>query len=83
MYNHEFPECQHLANKDVSNMSQEDLNFIEIFKSGTELLGGHYQIPLPFRKDEVNLPNNRSVAENRFAYLRENFHEILNSKKIT
>ena len=29
MYNHEFTECQHLVNKDLANMSQEDLKFIE------------------------------------------------------
>ena len=36
-----------------------------------ELVGGHYQVPLPFRKDEVNLPNNRSQAEKRFACLKK------------
>ena len=66
MYNHEFTENEHLVNKDVSDISQEDLNFIEILKNGTRLVGGHCQIPLPFRKDEVNLLNNRSQAENRF-----------------
>ena len=71
MYNHEFTECQHLVNKDLANMSQEDLKFIEIHKNGTELVGGHYQVPLPFRKDEVNLPNNRSQAEKRFACLKK------------
>ena len=69
IYNHEFSECQHLVNKDVANMSQEDLKFIEIRKNGMELVGGHYQIPLPFRKDEINLPNNRSQAEKKFACL--------------
>ena len=51
-------------------MSQEDLKFIEIIKNGTELVGGHYQVPLPFRKDKINLPNNCSQAEKRFAGLR-------------
>ena len=69
MYNHEFSESQHLVNEDVANMSQEDLKFIEILKNGTELVGGHYQVPLPFRKDEINLPNNRSQAEKKFACL--------------
>ena len=58
IYNHEFSECLHLINKNVANMSQEDLKFIEILKKGTELVGGHYQVPLPFRKNEINLPNN-------------------------
>ena len=71
MYNHEYTEHQHLVNKDLVDISQEDLKFIEILKNGTELLGGHYQVPLPFRKDEVNLPNNRSQAEKRFACLEK------------
>ena len=50
-------------------MSQEELKFIEILKNGTEVVGGHYQVPLPFRKDEINLPNNCSQAERRFACL--------------
>ena len=60
IYNNEFSECQHLVNEDVANMSQEDLKFIEILKNGMELVGGHYQVQLPFRKDEINLLNNRS-----------------------
>ena len=50
-------------------MSQEDLKFKEILKNGKELVGGHYQVPLPLKKDEINLPNNRSQAEKRFACL--------------
>ena len=50
MYNHEFTECQHLVNKDLADMSQEDLKLTEILKNGTELVGRHYQVPLPFRK---------------------------------
>ena len=38
MYNHEFTECQHLVNKDLANMSQEDLKFIEILKMEQSLL---------------------------------------------
>ena len=34
IYNHEFTECQHLVNKDLANMSQEHLKFIEILKNG-------------------------------------------------
>ena len=73
MYNHEFSKCRHLVNKDVANMSQEDLKFKEILKNGTEIVGGHYQVPLPFRKDETNLPNNGSQAEKRFACLDRKF----------
>ena len=30
IYNHEFTEYQHLVNKDVADVPQEDLKFIEI-----------------------------------------------------
>ena len=54
MYNHEFTECQHLVNKDIADMSQEGLKFIEILENGTKLIGGQYQISLSFRNDKVN-----------------------------
>ena len=69
MYNNDFSECQLLVNKDVANMFQEDLKLIEILKNGTEIVDEHNQVPLPFRKNEINLPNNRSQAEKRFACL--------------
>ena len=65
--------------KDVAEMSQEDLKFIEILKNGTGLAGGHYQIPLLFRNDKVNLPNNPSQAEKRFTCLKRKMsrlHEV-------
>ena len=67
IYNHEFTECQPVVNKDVADMSQENLKFIQFLKNRTELVGGHYQIPLLFRNDKVNLPNNCSKAEKGFS----------------
>ena len=52
-------------------MSQEDLNFIEILKNGAEFVGEYYQVPLPFRKDNVNLSNSCSQAEKGFACLEK------------
>lgn len=69
-------------NKYVTIMFQEDLMFIENFKNRTELVCGHFQIRLPFRNDEVNLPNSSLKAELRFACLERNMQEILNSNKI-
>ena len=71
MYNNDFSECQLLVNKDVANMFQEDLKLIEILKNGTEIVGEHNQVPLPFRKDEINLPNNRSQAREEICLLGE------------
>ena len=71
IYNYEFSECQHLVNKDFANMAREDLKFAQILKNQTDLVGEHYQVPLPFRKDEINIPNNRSQAEKTFACLEK------------
>ena len=44
-------------------MYPEVLKFIKIIKNRTGLIGGYYQVQLPLRKDEVNLPNNASREE--------------------
>ena len=63
-------------------MSLENLKFMEILKNGTELVGRH-QVPLPFTKDEINLPNNHSQQRRDLPAWREDCQEIFNSNKIT
>ena len=58
-------------------MSQENLKFTEILKNGPELVGGHYQVPLPFRKDEINLSINHKQTRDLPAW-REICQEIVN-----
>ena len=41
--------------------SQEDRRFLKV-SDGIKHTGGHYEIPLPFRQTEVQLPNNRQQA---------------------
>ena len=36
-------------------------------------MDGHYRLRLPFRRDEVSLPDNRHVAEQRFSNLQRKF----------
>ena len=69
MIMNEFTECQHGVNKDVAEMFLEDIKFMQILENRTELVSGHYQIPLQFTDDKVNLPNNCSQAEKRSVYL--------------
>ena len=45
--------------------SQEDRRFITKVSDGIKHTGGHYEIPLPFRQTEVQLPNNRQQAFRR------------------
>ena len=81
MYNHEFTECQHLVNKDVVDMSQEDLKLIGILKNRIKFVGEHYQVLLQFKKDKVNLPKYHSQAGKRFACLGKKLSRNLQFKQ--
>ncbi|KAL7869711.1 hypothetical protein AOLI_G00136990 [Acnodon oligacanthus] len=49
-----------------TNVSQEDLRFLSNFKEGIILKSdGHYEMPLPFKKDRPNLPDNKVCAIHR------------------
>jgi hypothetical protein len=45
--------------------SQEDKLFLKRAEQGIRLVDGHYELPLPFRKENIDLPNNRSQAIQR------------------
>ncbi|KAK3727498.1 hypothetical protein QZH41_018364 [Actinostola sp. cb2023] len=54
------------GDNDVS-LSLEDRKFLEIMEDGiTKNKLGNWEMPLPFRRQEVNMPNNRSQAMQRF-----------------
>ena len=69
LYNLEFIEADPTERKLEASMSREDQKFMKILQGGTQLINGHYQVPLPFRDLCVNLPNNRYQARQRFSYL--------------
>lgn len=50
--------------------SQEDRRFLKTVSTGIKLTSGHYQIPLPFRRSEVDVPNNREQAVKRALWQR-------------
>ena len=55
-------------------MSQEDRRFIQRMKDGIHLTEDHhYEMPLPFRQDKVELPSNRRAAEIRLGQLKRRF----------
>ena len=57
--NQEFAES--LSDSTLSP-SKEDKKFIELMDSEVKVVNGHYQVPLPFRGDDVIMPDNRSQA---------------------
>lgn len=57
-----------------SHFSQEDLHFISIMEEGVKMQDdGHCELPLPFKEDRPNLPNNKSCAEHRLKCLKKRF----------
>lgn len=59
-YNHDFNET---TSGDKEEMSRDDLKFMEIMKESVKLQDGHYSLKLPFKKEEISLPNNYCVAK--------------------
>lgn len=68
-YNHDFNESA----TEEKGLSREDIKFMEIMERSSILEHGHYCLNLPFRKKELSLPNNFSVAKQRALSLRRKF----------
>ena len=51
-------------------MSREERRFVEIMESSAQLENGHYRFQLPFRKEDVAMPNNLSIALQRVRGLK-------------
>ena len=59
MYMNDF--CETLR-KEEKSTSVEDQKFLQIMASEGKLVNNHYQLPLPLRNPDPNLPNNRPMA---------------------
>ncbi|RUA07048.1 MAG: hypothetical protein DSY43_00675 [Gammaproteobacteria bacterium] len=59
--------------KDTSELaySQDDNHFLKILRDGIKKENGHYIMPLPFRRDEVFMPNNKEQAISRAMSLKK------------
>nr|XP_040038592.1 uncharacterized protein LOC120822745 [Gasterosteus aculeatus aculeatus] len=66
---------------DNEEMSRQEARFIKIMDQSVKLKDGHYSLKLPFKAQEVTLPNNRCIAQQRLIGLRrkmernEKFHQ--------
>ena len=56
-------------------MSGEDVTFMKIMEDGVKMVNKHYQIPLPFRNPNIQLPNNRYQTWQRLLHLQERFNK--------
>ena len=50
---------------DERGPSQEDRKFLNVVEKETKVVHGHYQVPLPFRYNDVIMPNNKEQAIKR------------------
>ena len=51
--------------------SQEDKKFLSLVTNGIRHTEGHYEVPLPFGKQDVKLPNNREQALKRVLWQKK------------
>ena len=60
MYAADFMENQTIPsngiNEKLNVASVEDIKFLQLMDEGCTRSDGHYQLPLPFRNSEFNLP---------------------------
>ena len=64
------------SERKVSNehgLSQEDKLFLKKVEQETKKIEGQYKIPLPFKEDEVVMPDNRAQAERRAHWIKNKF----------
>ena len=68
-------ENQTLPSSDINDklteVSAEDIKFLKLVDEGCTRSDGHYQLSMPFRNSEVDLPNNRWLAERRLQSLKK------------
>ena len=71
-FNYDFSER---SIDDVPEYSLEDKKFAKSVTGTIEYKDGHYTIGLPFRKEDIHMPNNRKQAEQRLKLLIRRFKE--------
>ena len=83
MYDLKFAETLHSKSnqQEWSGLSMEE-KFMKIVTSGTTHQDGHYQVPLPFKNNNVVLPSNRNQTMKRLQYLRRRFNKDENFKNL-
>ena len=69
-----------------ATLSVEDKRALEVLETSAKKVGGHYQLPLPWKPRPPCLPNNRFVAEKRLRHLKgrlQNDRELFAKYKAT
>ncbi|KAK3719598.1 hypothetical protein QZH41_015732, partial [Actinostola sp. cb2023] len=78
MFERDFSETQ-FPDKPLS---QYDIKFMKITTEGIHQTDdNHYEIPLPLRQEQLNLPSNRPMVEKRLSQLKNRFERNPQYKK--
>ena len=64
IYHQDFTQSHYIADKGM-------VGFLQILEEGAKLVNDHYDIPLSFRRVDVQLPNNKVQAEKRLVSLKK------------
>ena len=70
MFEADFSE----QNREIRGLSQEDRRFMKIVEDGVgRCNNGHYEMPLPLKEQDPELPNNHELALRRLFQLKKGF----------
>ena len=68
------------ARSDEQGMPVEDHRAKEIMDASATLVNGHYQLKLPFKEGQSNLPDSKPTAEKRLQWLKKKMEKDENFK---
>ena len=78
LYNAEFSEK---LSDDSKTSSVEDMKWREKVEGSIEFKDGHYEVPLPLKRDDKQLPSNRTMALRRLSSLEKKLKDDTKFKK--
>ena len=77
IYRNNFCEEVHLSTRgilgDMEEISKDDKIFLAIVEKGTKKVDEHYEVLLPYRDGNLQLPNNKEQAIRRMQQLKKRF----------
>ena len=59
----------------MEEISKDDKMFLAIVEKGTKKVDDHYEVPLPYRDRNLELPNNKEQVIRRMQQLKKRFRE--------
>ena len=79
IYRNDFCEEVHLSTRgilgDMEEISKDDKMFLAIVEKGTKKVDEHYELLLPYRDGNLQLPNNKEQAIRRMQQLKKRFQK--------